>query len=66
MIWSHFLCYLHLLVLCFLEEKLRVDVKIVASLSCAIVIGGGQRFAHRVCFPTSALRVFTKPPSEPL
>lgn len=65
MIWSHFLCYLHLFCV-FLEEKLCVDVKIVVSLSCAIAVSGGQHFAHRVCFPTSALRVFTKPPSEPL
>lgn len=53
-----------LLVLCLLEEKLCVDVKILAPLSCAIAVGEGQDFTLRVCFSTSELCLFTKPSSE--
>lgn len=61
-IWS---CFLHyLLVLYLLEEKLCVYVNILAPLSCAIALGGGQDFTHCICFSTSELCLFTKPPSE--
>lgn len=53
-----------LLVLRLLEEKLLVDVKILAPLSCAIAFRGGQDFTHRICFSTSELCLFTKPSSE--